>query len=126
MTNTKKILKKELNTVVLSVKKNLKKISSIGAGVIILLNKPVYAMSPIQIDGMSDVAASFQNIIGYAGLVFCAGGAFGAMYGLYQFGQSFKAQDSEARHKSMLDIGAGAIAIAVGVGAGFFKSYITV
>lgn len=120
-----KNLGNKFSNVVILLKRNMLKVVS-GTVALLTSGKPAYAMSPLSIDGMSDVAKSLQNFVGYGALLFIAGGVIGAMYGGYQFFQSLRTQDGESKNKSMLEVGAGLGSIAVGVAANVFKAYITV
>ncbi|WP_321994601.1 hypothetical protein [Clostridium butyricum] len=120
-----KNLKSKVEKLMLGIKENTKKICSVIT-MLLVIGKPAYAMEAISIDGMSAVAQTLKNFLSYGGMLMIAGGTVTVLFGGYQFAQSFKAQDSESKHKSMLEVGGGAIAIAVGIGAATkLASYIT-
>lgn len=117
----------KINNIKKKIYSNIKRIYIKVSTAVILavgLQKPVYAITPLQIPGMSDVATSLQNIILAVGIFFIAAGAFGLMHGLHKVFQSMKEQNAEARTTSMLEAGAGLGSIVVGAAASYFKAYI--
>jgi len=118
-----KNIKNNLNKIASGVKRNCIKIIS-STALILTTGRPVYAMTPLTVPGMADVATSLQNIILAVGLGFVAAGAFGLMHGCHKVFQSIKEQNGESRTTSILEAVAGLGSIAIGAGAAVFKAYI--